>query len=610
MQSKPSCIFHPLMGVWLCIWLLVPGFIRGQESRLVIYPVDSAAARWVRQAHIPVFADTNARRQYLAGWLSRLRDAGYWGASVDSLQQDSVTLFAWLYLGQAYRWGQIRQGNIPDFLWKQVRPPVHVHNAENDVEAARQAWLRYYENNGYPFATVAIDSLQLQDSLLTGIWHVEPGPLIIIDTLIQEGTARLSPSYLAYLLGIKPGEYYSQQKLQAIHARIAGVNFLQQTHPWFLEYRQQHAALHVTLDARKSNQIDGLLGYEPASAQDVSAPGQGANSRGRLVGQLTLHLVNSFHAGEVLDMHWEQLQYASPRLNLAAQLPTLWGTPYGLSGQFSLFRKDSSYLQLNSRLGLSYELIPGTGYRMYLQQSVTHLLSVDTETVKITHQLPAYVDQQETFLGFGWTGNHTDRSLNPRRGVSWEIDAEFGKRKIIPNEDILQLHDPADSSFSFASLYAALPSGSFIWKPYLRLVYYRPLGRYATLRSMWQGAGIWGTKMFLNELYQIGGAELLRGFDEQSIYASQYLVWSLEYRYLIGEEAYVFGFSDNAYVYQQYMSGSRQLHASDWPTGLGLGMAFPTRVGFFRFSWAIGRRKDSPFDIQRSRIHFSYANTF
>ncbi|MBX5438939.1 MAG: BamA/TamA family outer membrane protein [Thermoflavifilum sp.] len=593
-----------LPGLFLGIWLMIPAQARGQKYPLVIYPVDSPAAAWLAQAHIPAFPDAIARAQYLTDLLDRLRAAGYWGVSVDRMREDSLTLYAWLFLGKTYRWGAIRKGNIPDFLWQQAPDFQGDHGLETSkVLAFRQWLLHYYENKGYPFAKVALDSLKISDGQLTGIWHVETGPLIIIDTVIQQGTARLSRRYLDYLLDLKPGQFYQQQKLQAIDERIQAVDFLQQTRPWYLDFQQQRAALHVTIDARKANQLDGLLGYEPA------APDEGLN-RGRLVGQITLHLVNSFHSGEVLDMHWEQLQYASPRLNLSAQFPTLWGSPYGLVGRFSLFRKDSSYLQLDSRMGISYSLQPGTGYQLYIHQSQTRLLSVDTETIKITRQLPAYLDQREALLGVSWVGRHLDQVLNPRKGLSWEIAIELGKRKIIQNPDIIALRDPMDSSFSFASLYATFPPSSFIWKPRAQLVYYRPLGRYATLRSEWAAAGIWGSTLFLNELYQIGGAELLRGFDEQSLYASQYLVWSLEYRYLIGEQAYVFAFSDNAFMHEHALAGPEEIRVTDWPTGLGLGMAFPTRVGYFRFSWAIGRRKNSPFHLQQSRIHFGYANTF
>jgi hypothetical protein len=43
---------------------------------------------------------------------------------------------------------------------------------------------------------------------------------------------------------------------------------------------------------------------------------------------------------------------------------------------------------------------------------------------------------------------------------------------------------------------------------------------------------------FRNELFQIGGNRLLRGFDEESQFVSQYLVPSVEYRYLIGQNSY------------------------------------------------------------------------
>jgi hemolysin activation/secretion protein len=54
--------------------------------------------------------------------------------------------------------------------------------------------------------------------------------------------------------------------------------------------------------------------------------------------------------------------------------------------------------------------------------------------------------------------------------------------------------------------------------------------------------------IFRNELFQIGGYRLLRGFDEESIFATQYGVGTVEYRFLSGLNSYFFAFADIGWV--------------------------------------------------------------
>ena len=44
--------------------------------------------------------------------------------------------------------------------------------------------------------------------------------------------------------------------------------------------------------------------------------------------------------------------------------------------------------------------------------------------------------------------------------------------------------------------------------------------------------------MVRNELFQIGGNKLLRGFDEASIFTPTYSILSLEYRLALGKNSY------------------------------------------------------------------------
>ena len=128
----------------------------------------------------------------------------------------------------------------------------------------------------------------------------------------------------------------------------------------------------------------------------------------------------------------------------------------------------------------------------------------------------------------------------------------------------------------------------------------------STLRTAITAGWFQSPNIFRNELFQIGGYKLLRGFDEESIYASKFAVSTAEYRYLIGRNSYLFSFVDFGWASSTASSGNR----SNTFIGAGLGMALETKAGIFNISYAAGKRNDLNFNLRQSKIHFGYVNFF
>jgi outer membrane protein assembly factor BamA len=135
---------------------------------------------------------------------------------------------------------------------------------------------------------------------------------------------------------------------------------------------------------------------------------------------------------------------------------------------------------------------------------------------------------------------------------------------------------------------------------------YFPLTRASTIRTALNGGWFQSENIFRNEVFQIGGYKLLRGFDEESQFASQYLVATAEYRYLLGRNSFLFVFLDGGFTKNQSVKSNPAYNY----IGTGLGMAFETKAGIFNLSWAVGRRSDARFDFRQSKIHLGYVNYF
>jgi len=136
---------------------------------------------------------------------------------------------------------------------------------------------------------------------------------------------------------------------------------------------------------------------------------------------------------------------------------------------------------------------------------------------------------------------------------------------------------------------------------------YLPLFRSSTLMGKLRGGAILSEgSVFFNEQFRIGGNQILRGFDEESIFATRYGLATLEYRLLIGQNSYLYAFGDYAYVEDK----TAVQDVTDWPYGFGAGITFETSVGLFGVSLAYGKRLDNPIDFSAPKVHFGYVSLF
>jgi hypothetical protein len=258
-----------------------------------------------------------------------------------------------------------------------------------------------------------------------------------------------------------------------------------------------------------------------------------------------MNLRYAFGTGETIAANWQQIQVQSPRLNLAYIQPYVFQSAFGLDTYFDFLRKDSSFLNLSARLGLQYLVTARQTGKLFFQQQSTNLLTVDTALIKSTKRLPVYLDVTNSQLGVDYQFAGTDYRNNPRKGMEASLTFSGGVRRIRENGAITGLKEDASGKpFDFSSLYDTIDQKQYLIRVKASLTRYFMTSRQSTLKFSLQGGSIFSRDLFRNELFQIGGYRLLRGFDEESIFAKAYGVGTLEYRYLIGLNSFLFAFTD------------------------------------------------------------------
>jgi outer membrane protein assembly factor BamA len=549
------------------------------------------------------FSDKAACTQYIFELPKLLQKKGYITASIDAVQMDSTKTEVLLFLGQTYRWALLNTAAVEqDLLNAAGYRDKNFKQQPLDYAAVQLLQTRLLdklENTGYPFANVYLDSFTLQQEGIIAILKVDKGPLYKVDSIRVYGDVKISNRFLQRYLEIQNASIYQKQKLLNISPRLLQLPYLFEEQKWNMSFLGTGSIVNLYLKERKSSQINGIIGFLPSNDQ------LGGNKL-LVTGDFNLNLKNGFGLGEALSIVFQQIQVQSPRLQMGYLQPFLFGSPFGVDVSFDGLKKDSSFLNINLQLGVQYAFGGNRSGKIFYQQSISNLLTVDTNAIRISKRLPDQIDQTTSNIGLEYEWFTTDYRFNPRKGFDMKFTGSAGIRKIRPNNNISSLKDPNNQSFNYQSLYDSVGTRAYTFRLRASVANYLKAGKNTAFKTAINAGFIQSPRIFRNELYQLGGFRLLRGFDEESIFASAYAVLTAEYRILIGLNSYIYAFADGGWV----RNNSQFANTSNNFIGSGLGMAFETKAGIFNIAFAAGKRNDAPLNLRQSKIHFGYVNFF
>jgi outer membrane protein assembly factor BamA len=517
----------------------------------------------------------------------QLYGKGFLSARIDSSISDSLHQTLYINTGKIYKWVTIKSNNIDEDILSQAGFREKIYREQNinfrQIEKLMQRILTICQNSGYPFAKIKLDSIEINDTKISANLLLKKNKLMIIDSIIIKGDAKINPLYIYTYLDIKPGDVYNEINLSKISTRLKELPFVKETKPFELLFTSEKNKLLLYLDKRRSSTFDGVLGILP----DDNNPGKII-----LTGDIRLKLLNSFGRGELIDINFRRLQTQTQDLRTSFIYPYLFNTPLAFEGKFDLYRRDTSFISINRIGGIQYLFSGGNFIKTYIQSKSTSIISIPG--IENLTSLPDFADARTLMYGVGFRTEKTDFRLNPRKGFRLQFNGAGGKRKIIKHPQIKdELYENIDlSSMQYDTEFSG---DAFI-----------PTSKRSTVRIGQQAAYLIGNNLFENELNRIGGFRTLRGFDEESIFASFYTITHLEWRYLLEQNSYAYLFWNGAY----YENRSVNKFIHDTPYGFGLGLSFETKAGIFSLNYAIGKQFNNPIDIRAAKVHFGLISFF
>ncbi|KAA3650527.1 MAG: hypothetical protein DWP98_04790 [Bacteroidetes bacterium] len=524
--------------------------------------------------------------------LIQLIENSYLAARIDSIKEEKDSFIIYLYPDEQYKWLCLRRGNIPEELVGKIdlssRLFLNRPFSAKNLNTLFRRTISYYENNGYPFAAVQLDSIEFVDkSNIKAALKIEKNTFYKVDSIQLNGNSSISKTYIERQLGIKENSIYNESNVSQIETRLREVPFVQLNKAPEIQYFEEKVKIILDLKKKKASRFDGVLGL-------LSNENDGSIE---LTGDVDLNLINSFNHGEAIGLNWRKLKGNSQDLNINFAYPYFLNSAFGIDFHFKLYKRDTTFIDLNTRFGINYNLRRAEYIRLFLQNKTSNLLSRKSLVANTSTSLPQIGDLNVNSFGVGYQIERLNYKYNPSKGFALKGNVAIGNKTL---KKINALEEDNPKIYEGVKLQTTQYNGDLFLRKFFKIK-----NRSSILVAN-QSATTFSERLYFNELLRIGGLKLLRGFDEESINASTYSIFSLEYRFLLDRNSFFSLFTDGGYYEANYLNN----FISDTPIGFGAGVSFETNAGIFTINYAVGKQFDNPIDIRAAKVHFGFINFF
>lgn len=471
--------------------------------------------------------------------------------------------------------------NIDDFISSLNYLKGEIFN-RYEIETSISSLLTDFENRGFPFAAVKIQSVHFYDDSVSEDHYadiylaLEEGKKSRIDKIEVSGNTSTKDYVVTRELRIDSGEEYSQQKIENLPRRLNKLRYFEPVPvPQFYIDSQNNGVLLVNVKERNTNNFDGIIGYIPP-AKD--------NESGYVTGLVNVTLRNIFGTGRAAAVRWQKLTRESQELELKYLEPWLFGYPFNLNADLFQRIQDTTYVQ--RRLGGALEFLA--------TEDISASAFISTEEIIPTERtIPVFTVYNSSSLttGLGLKIDLRDDPIAPTGGFLFETLYSFSKKKI--NGPAEYITPALETNINLQRITVGF--GAFYE------IFFRNI-----IAISVNGKELNGPFFEQSDLWRFGGTRTVRGYREEQFLASRIAWANLEYRLMLTQRSYAFLFFDAGYYFLDAVPEKGIAKLEEYIFGYGLGITVETTIGLLGVSFALAQG-DS---FSEGKIHFGIINEF
>ena len=455
-----------------------------------------------------------------------------------------------------------------------------------------------YSEHGYPKVEIEPKNIQLlpETGTINFELNIREGAAVRIGEVKVSGLKKTKTEVVLREIHVKPNQNFKQRDIDTSYRRLRNLGYFYQVHPNVLEAGETEDRInfHARVTEARTGQLNGVIGYAPPDSDAEAAP--------QLTGVFEARETNLLGTGRQLNLYWKsgllkilRIGYAEPWI---LGKPLTIGVEYGQlkqqnpdRGQLQGFpdntpetvsEEQSGSVSATTNFGRVFEGIMTLGYKRInvpnLDMPLVATPTFDVQTPPFSDPSAISPTEPAPYIGtkysvtFRLTRDTRDYFLNPTRGrrdsIAFEVSrSDFRLRKV-----------------------------------WLSLQQYFPTWRKQTVAIELHGAAAWGVNIPPTELFYLGGATTLRGYDEDWFSGPRRVYANLEYRFLVGPDSQLFVFTDlGAVTLIETPSVFDTLRV-----GYGFGARLESRGGILRINYGLAAG-DS---LLRGKIHVSLGAAF
>lgn len=441
-----------------------------------------------------------------------------------------------------------------------------------------------YNNAGYMLNRVSEVSLDDDGILHIGISEVH------VEDIVLRGNSKTKDKVILRELRFKPGDVFNRELASRSVQRVYNTGYFEDVNVRLLPGQKNSQDVIVEIDVveQKTGTVTIGAGYSDSDG---------------LVGILGLSETNLRGTGDKVSIQWEFGGNTDSNKNYIFSYTHPWLNDHGDSIGFSIFDRENEYEDYNEDGDSVAEYDRQTRgfnitYGRVRSEYVSDFITLETKETK-------YKDWDS---GLNYPELSDPSSPQFREEYRDYMDDNFGRTNsirwshVFDNRD--NVYDPTRGKrLSFTGIWAGNGlGGDFDYFKFIvenRLYYKVGHAHVIAVRLM---GGIATGDMPYNDLFNLGGADTLRGYEDDEFRGDKMYLGTIEYRYPIAKRIQGVFFVDagNAWGGTEHIPwyhDNDELHYAG-----GLGFRVTTPIGPIRLDYGVGD--------DGGKFHFSFGGKF
>ena len=543
--------------------------ILGQKNELVLVTNDTIQNRIVSKIYY-----TKKHRQKkdvldeIERILQQVKKKGFFTAKIDSISKADNTYSAHINLGKKTNKIIIINKLKPEERTKLYGAPKTSESAidsikikTNEFDEFTNQLLEKIDKIGKSFSEITyINPILKNDTLIIEL-TISDSSNRTIDKVIVRGYKAFPEKFISNYFLINTKTVFSKQKLKSISTLTNRLDFIKENKAPEVLFKKDSTHLYLFLNKLGTSSFDGIVNFSSKE-----------NGKGLLLnGNLDLKLNNTFNSGEKFEIIWNKVSDEKTDFKINSYVPYLFNSKFSTTLEFNLYRQDSTFINTNFKLNTDYSINQRSHASvLYRSENSNYLLNT------LDNEITSYSNY---FIGLGYQMKKlsTSNLYDFNNGIN--LNLIVGKRKTsLESINQLKLHFSA-----FANL--QINNRGFL--------------------NIRNESGLLTSKNYLlNELFRIGGANSIRGYNEQSIFTNGYSYSNIEFRYSLDRSSYLYSITDMGAYKESTTKKIKKL------IGIGAGYQFKINNNFVNIGYVISTNSGTNTKLNNSTLVVKWTSFF